>query len=693
MKIGGRTTTPDCCPCETARVAAKRRPQAACALLSVLLCSYATYGQHRRPSPLSNSDLGRANLNRVSASAGEIKVVLIKDPGLMVELKRWVAKDATDHGQILRDEDMTDDSIFDRLPADIQFRSIATLLVQRYGYLVPKLNPDSDAGKEDDLLVQERVKWAAQHAEEGRAKAHAKTEEAFEKARACEEQDEQLCPDLQRSSRTSPKAGYQQGQDQDNGTGDFPSRSSPIYPSMTSPAPGGTSLLERAQLMQTSGDGSEIPQLSGGELLGSGGAPDGMMFPGMTLDPMQQMAGGGTTGLSLGAGASAGTRSGGNIELQSALLGLSANDSGSDLPTFDVLEANPMSNSANSLPFRNSPDGAWQPFSESSKRKEALQPGAMIRQPNPYNDIPSLYEMYVQAVPRPATPRRFGVDVFENRRRNSRVIPMDLPAGPDYGVGPGDGLSFDLWGSVSRRFTRTVDREGRVSLPEVRAVLVSGRSLADVQENVQQILRTQFRDVSADVSLARLRTVRVYEVGDVANPGAYDVSSLSTPLNALFSAGGPTSRGSLRILKHYRGNQLVQVVDVYDLLLHGVKGNIARLENGDSVLVPPIGPQVTIEGMVRRPAIYELKDEKNLASALELAGGLLPTAALRHLAVNGLIHHEKQKMWSGDTPDSADTSEVTKRLEAFEIHDGDRVRIYPIAPYNQDTIYLEGHVA
>ena len=679
---------------ETTRVSIKYMFRTAAILIAILSGCIGTPAQNQRPAPMPSSDLGRANLNRVSASAAEIKVVLLKDPGLMVELKRWVAKDATDHGQILRDEDMTDDAIFDRLTADIQFRSTATLLVQRYGYLVPKLNPDSDAGKEHELLVQERVKWAAQHAEEGRAKAHAKKEEALEKARACEEQDEQLCPDLQRSSRPSPRAGYEQGQDQDSGTGDLPSRSNPTYPDLTSPSPGTTGPLERAQLMQTSGDGSEISQLSSGELLGSSGSPAGMMLPGMTPDLMQQMGGGGTTGLSLGAGASAGTRSGGNLELQSALLGLSANDSGSDAPTFDVLEANPMSNSAGSPPFRNSPDGAGQPFSESGKRKETLQPAAMIRQPSPYNDIPSLYEMYVQAVPRPAMPRRFGVDVFENRRRNSRVIPMDLPAGPDYVVGPGDGLSFDLWGSVSRRFTRTVDREGRVSLPEVGPVQVSGRSLADVQENVQQILRTQFRDVSADVSLARLRTVRVYEVGDVANPGAYDVSSLSTPLNALFSAGGPTSRGSLRILKHYRGNQLVQEVDVYDLLLHGVKGNIARLENGDSVLVPPIGPQVTIEGMVRRPAIYELKDEKNLASALELAGGLLPTAALRHIEVERTMAHEKKTMLSFDIAeaDAQELGDVTKKLESFEIKDGDRIRVFPIAPYNQDAIYLEGHV-
>src|SRR5882757_936266 len=190
---------------------------------------------------------------------------------------------------------------------------------------------------------------------------------------------------------------------------------------------------------------------------------------------------------------------------------------------------------------------------------------------------------------------------------------MDLPAGPDYVVGPGDALSIELWGGVSQRLSRTVDREGRVSLPEVGPILVSGKSLAAVQQNLQQILRTQFRDVSADVSLARLRTIRVYEVGDVTSPGAYDIGSLSTPLNALFSAGGPTSRGSLRIVKHLRGNQLVQEVDVYDLLLHGVKGDLLRLENGDTVMVPPLGPEVTIEGMVRRPAIYEQKGERSLA--------------------------------------------------------------------------------
>ena len=157
-------------------------------------------------------------------------------------------------------------------------------------------------------------------------------------------------------------------------------------------------------------------------------------------------------------------------------------------------------------------------------------------------------------------------------------MPMDLPVGPDYVVGPGDGLAIDLWGGVSQRMVRVVDREGRISLPEAGPMLVSGKTLGDVQATVQQTLRMEYRDISADVSLSRLRTVRVYVVGEVLEPGAYDISSLSTPLNALVAAGGITTHGSLRSLKHYRGKQLIEVVDAYGLLLRGVVDDQKRLE-------------------------------------------------------------------------------------------------------------------
>jgi polysaccharide biosynthesis/export protein len=207
-------------------------------------------------------------------------------------------------------------------------------------------------------------------------------------------------------------------------------------------------------------------------------------------------------------------------------------------------------------------------------------------------------------------------------------------------------LSIDIWGGVSQRLFQTVDREGKLLLPEAGPLLVSGKSLGEAQAAVQRALRTQFREVSADVSLLKLRTVRVYVVGEVIAAGAYDVSSLSTPLNALFAAGGVTAGGSLRHLQHYRGNQLLEEVDAYDLLLHGVRGNMEHLENGDSLRVPPLGPSVSVHGMVRRPAVYELRGETNLTEVLDLAGGLLPAAALRHVEVQRLEAHEKRTMLS-----------------------------------------------
>src|SRR5690348_12872655 len=125
---------------------------------------YAPQAQIGLTAPLS--DLARQNMDRVAATAAQIKAVLIKDTGLMVELKRWVAKDATDHGQLITDSDLTDETVFSRLETDVQFRSVATALVQKFGYLLPQVNPDSPQGKEQELLIKERAKWQAQDEEE-----------------------------------------------------------------------------------------------------------------------------------------------------------------------------------------------------------------------------------------------------------------------------------------------------------------------------------------------------------------------------------------------------------------------------------------------------------------------------------------------------------------------------------------------
>lgn len=316
------------------------------------------------------------------------------------------------------------------------------------------------------------------------------------------------------------------------------------------------------------------------------------------------------------------------------------------------------------------------------------------RKPTPYASVPSLIDLYSQVDRRYEKINRFGTSLFTGSSDLLRdQLPMDIPAGPDYVVGPGDGLNVEIWGgSAAQRIQRVVDREGRVSLPEAGLVEVSGKSLAQVQQEVQGALRREFRGIQADVSLARLHTVRVYVVGDVKNPGAYDVSALSTPLNAVLTAGGPTTQGSFRILRHYRGKQLIQDIDSYDLILNGVRSDIKYLQAGDTVLVPPVASEVTVEGMVRRPAIYELLVEKNLAQVLALAGGVLPTGTLRHINVERIQAHQSRTMLSLDLPDTADGGATDRALENFAVQNGDKIRISPILPYSEKTVFLDGHV-
>lgn len=338
--------------------------------------------------------------------------------------------------------------------------------------------------------------------------------------------------------------------------------------------------------------------------------------------------------------------------------------------------------------------GTANPFAPSGfpapQPRNAEQPGELFNQTAiPYPNLPSLPSLYTQELSANAFLRRFGSDAFLYDTGNTNLLPMDLPVGPDYVLGPGDNLAINMWGSVSSRLNQIIDRQGQITLPEVGAVLVSGLTIAQAQSAIEKALGTQFRTEHVELSLGRVRTVRIYVVGDVQRPGAYDVSALSTPLNALYAAGGPTSHGSLRLLDHYRGKQLIQQIDLYDFLLKGIRGDIDRLLPGDTILVPPVGPQVSIAGMVRRPAIYELKGKSDLKDVLEMAGGVLVSADLKEITVKRVANHARHTMLHVQISNG---SQGETSVPPFHVQDGDSIDVAPILPYNEQVVYLEGHV-
>jgi len=324
----------------------------------------------------------------------------------------------------------------------------------------------------------------------------------------------------------------------------------------------------------------------------------------------------------------------------------------------------------------------------------------VLRRPAPYN-LQSMRDLYTQIPEQTASLKRFGSEVFVNRSMSAmarggagRDTPLDVPVGPDYVIGSGDTLTINMWGGMTQSISRVVDRDGRILLPDAGSLDVAGLPLQRAESMIGVALKKQYRDVQATVTVSRLRSVRVYVVGDVQRPGGYDISSLATPLSALYAAGGPTSVGSLRVARHYRGSQLVEDIDLYDFLLHGVRNGSAHFESGDTLLVPPAGPQVAISGAVKRPAIYEVKSgDATLASLISDAGGVTAAASLGHITIDRIGANHQRETVTLKTADEESPQTERDAVAAFQVQDGDRIRISPILPYSQRAIYLEGHVA
>ncbi len=615
----------------------------------------ASFPDRSRATEMDESNARRAADELVSLSADKIIGLLRQEPGLLLQCKRVLVQKAYEQGRILDPEDLNDEVLFDLIRSDQHIRVVLTHEIEERYYVRAKpTREDLQRG----LVIEPRPP----------EKANGQAEES----KVTQNQEDSYW-----SKHENTLEHYTDQQPVEPTAAPAPSYQELPPPAAREPQPDRSPTDSRRQLESTElqtpdqsfdsmpGDTTNLPRVRPEDLpslltASMSSVPDGSAT--FSANPSPYASRPVTPGTST-----------------SAMPSYPTTDNQSYEPEQIAREVSP---------------GVGTPNPMLQSRPKEMRPDlqGLRRRPNPYADVPSLYDLYLQYSGRPAPLERFGAGIFRNGTGNFDRLPMDMPVGPEYVVGTGDSLNIDLWGSVAQRLQRVVDREGRIALPEVGTVEVTGKSLGDVQHLVETVLRTQFHEVQADVSLSRLRTVRVYVVGDVERPGAYDVSALSTPLNALYMAGGPTTRGSLRILQHFRGKQLVQEVDVYDLLLHGMRTGVEGLQPGDTILVPPLGPEITIEGMVRRPSVYELNGEKSLAQVLELAGGVLQSGTLRHVDVERVQAHLDRTMLRLDIPDNNNRDSVTKALEDFQIQDGDKIKISPILPYADKTVYLDGHV-
>lgn len=263
--------------------------------------------------------------------------------------------------------------------------------------------------------------------------------------------------------------------------------------------------------------------------------------------------------------------------------------------------------------------GAAQPPPEG-----ALTPGLVV--PPAGAEQPSSIERAFSGL------QQFGYSVFSSPV--STFAPVDdVPVGPDYVLGPGDDTIINVSGAMDSALVRTVDRSGRIFLPKVGPVRVWGLTFSQADRLIREELSRYFRGLHTTVTMGRLRTIRVHIVGEVCQPGSYTVSSLSTLTNALFAAGGPTKLGSLRDLRLLRNHHAVGTLDLYDFLLKGDRTQDFRLESGDTIFVPMIGLVVGVDGEVKRPAVYEVREPMRVSDLILMAGGVTPRSYLKRVQV------------------------------------------------------------
>ncbi len=219
----------------------------------------------------------------------------------------------------------------------------------------------------------------------------------------------------------------------------------------------------------------------------------------------------------------------------------------------------------------------------------------------------------------------FGYDLFD--RAPSTFAPVtNVPVPVDYVIGAGDVLEVQLYGNQNRTLRLTVGRDGRINFPELGPINVGGQRFTVVQSSVESRVARQMIGVRASVSMGDTRSIRIYVLGEAKRPGSYTISGLGTITSALFAAGGVKPIGSLRNIQLKRGGQLVRNFDLYDMLIRGDSTDDAKVLPGDIVFVPPVGSTITVSGEVRRPAVYEAKNESTVADVIQLAGGLTAEA-------------------------------------------------------------------
>ncbi|MCF6182110.1 SLBB domain-containing protein [Lutibacter sp.] len=284
----------------------------------------------------------------------------------------------------------------------------------------------------------------------------------------------------------------------------------------------------------------------------------------------------------------------------------------------------------------------------------------------------------------------FGFDFFNNP--NISFTPnLNLATPTTYQLGPGDELLIDVWGAAQNNYRKQVDRQGAIRIKNIGPIYVSGLSIEKAKAKIISYLKkiysgisassSSYNKVYADVSLVGVRTVQVNIIGEVKVPGTYSLSGLSTVLNALYAAGGPTEKGTFRNIKLIRAGKLYSNFDIYNYLINGSEKGNSTLQDQDVIIVSPYLSKIIVVGNVKRPGIYELKPEETISNLINYFSGFTSDAYKKRLLVERVNGEQKE------------VSEIVlKKQPNFVFQDGDKLTVGSVIDRFRNRVTISGAV-
>jgi len=297
---------------------------------------------------------------------------------------------------------------------------------------------------------------------------------------------------------------------------------------------------------------------------------------------------------------------------------------------------------------------------------------------------PNQFQRFVQETTGRLLPV-YGSELFDPPQ--SYAANTAAPAPDNYILGPGDEVQLQVSGPQDFSTSLVLDRNGQVSLPKIGPVTLAGVSVRDLEKTLTAHIGKVFTNFKASATLGRLRGIQVYVVGQAQKPGTFQLSSLSTLVNALFASGGPSANGTMRAIELKRGGKTITTLDLYDFIAKGDKARDVPLLAGDVIVIPSVGPRVAVTGAFDQAAIYELKPgATSVADILNLGGGV-PALATAQKAL-------LERITRAITP-PRQVQEITLDSTGLQLplQDGDVLTLLGISPAFANAVTLQGTVA